>query len=57
MKDKYDFSKGTRNHEPGKIRITIRLDEDLIDGHCCPNNSRRLESACSLVALFRRGAK
>jgi uncharacterized protein (DUF4415 family) len=38
MKDKYDFSNGKRGRvvaeplpEPGKVRITIRLDEDLID--------------------------
>jgi uncharacterized protein (DUF4415 family) len=38
MKEQYDFSKGKRTRiappepEPkGKIRITIRLDEDLID--------------------------
>lgn len=38
MKNKYDFSKGKRGRvlpepppEPGKVRITIRLDEDLID--------------------------
>jgi uncharacterized protein (DUF4415 family) len=38
MRDKYDFSKGRRGRvvaepptEPGKVRITIRLDEDLID--------------------------
>ena len=38
MKDNYDFSKGKRGRvvaesppEPGKVRITIRLDEDLID--------------------------
>ena len=38
MKDSYDFSKGTRGRvaaespmEPGKVRITIRLDEDLVD--------------------------
>lgn len=38
MKDNYDFSKGKRGRvlpeppmDPGKVRITIRLDEDLID--------------------------
>lgn len=38
MKAKYDFSKGKRGRllpepamEPGKVRITIRLDEDLVD--------------------------
>lgn len=38
MRQKYDFSKGTRGRiaapEPerrGKTRITIRLDEDLVD--------------------------
>ena len=38
MKDNYDFSRGRRGRvvaeppiEPGKVRITIRLDEDLID--------------------------
>ncbi len=38
MKDNYDFSKGKRGRviaepppEPGKVRITIRLDEDLVD--------------------------
>lgn len=38
MKDKYDFSKGKRGRvvpvepEPeGKVRITIRLDQDLVD--------------------------
>jgi uncharacterized protein (DUF4415 family) len=38
MKDNYDFSQGKRSRvipeppsEPGKVRITIRLDEDLID--------------------------
>jgi len=38
MKNEYDFSKGKRGRvvaepppEPGKIRITIRLDEDIID--------------------------
>ncbi len=38
MKTRYDFSKGKRGRvvaeppiEPGKVRITIRLDEDLVD--------------------------
>ncbi|MBI3470213.1 MAG: BrnA antitoxin family protein [Candidatus Solibacter usitatus] len=38
MKDTYDFSKGRRGRvvaesppEPGKVRITIRLDEDVVD--------------------------
>jgi uncharacterized protein (DUF4415 family) len=36
MKDRYDFSKGKRGRirppEPeGKTRITIRLDEDIVD--------------------------
>ncbi|MCB1020893.1 MAG: BrnA antitoxin family protein, partial [Acidobacteria bacterium] len=38
MKEHYDFSKGKRGRlvadppsESGKVRITIRLDEDLID--------------------------
>jgi uncharacterized protein (DUF4415 family) len=38
MKDQYDFSKGKRGRivpepalEKGKVKITIRLDEDLID--------------------------
>ena len=38
MKKKYDFSKAKRGRvippepeQPGKTRITIRLDEDLID--------------------------
>ena len=38
MKKEYDFSKGKRGRvvaepppEPGKVRITIRLDEDLIE--------------------------
>ena len=38
MKQRYDFSRGTRGRivapkpEPrGKTRITIRLDEDLVD--------------------------
>ncbi len=38
MKQNYDFSKGRRGSvvaeppvEPGKVRITIRLDEDLVD--------------------------
>ena len=38
MKNQYDFSKGKRGRvvpepplEKGKVKITIRLDEDLID--------------------------
>jgi len=38
MKASYDFSKGKRGRvvpelplEPGKVKITIRLDEDLVD--------------------------
>ena len=38
MKDNYDFSKGRRGRvvaepptEPGKVRITIRVDEDVLD--------------------------
>jgi uncharacterized protein (DUF4415 family) len=38
MKESYDFSKGKRGRilppepePPGKTRITIRLDEDLVD--------------------------
>ena len=38
MKDHYDFSKGVRGAvvpepplAPGQLRITIRLDEDLVD--------------------------
>ena len=38
MRENYDFSVGTRGRvvrepplEPGKVRITIRLDEDLIE--------------------------
>jgi uncharacterized protein (DUF4415 family) len=38
MKDRYDFSKGKRGRvtpeapqEPGKVKITIRLDEEVVD--------------------------
>ncbi len=35
MKGEYDFSKGRRgavvNVPPGKIRVTIRLDADIVD--------------------------
>lgn len=38
MKDRYDFSKGKRGRvtpeaplEAGKVKITIRLDEDVVD--------------------------
>lgn len=38
MKDEYDFSKGKRGRvipepalEAGKVKITIRLDEDILD--------------------------
>ena len=35
MKREYDFSKGRRGAvvpaSPGKVRITIRIDEDIID--------------------------
>jgi len=38
MRDSYDFSKGKRGRilppepeQPGKTRITIRLDEDIVD--------------------------
>jgi len=35
MRREYDFSKGKRGPvvtpDPGKVRITIRLDEDIID--------------------------
>jgi uncharacterized protein (DUF4415 family) len=38
MKDRYDFSKGKRGRvvpepalEQGKVKITIRIDEDLLD--------------------------
>ena len=35
MRDEYDFSKGKRGPviptDPNKIRITIRLDADIID--------------------------
>lgn len=35
MRREYDFSKGKRGAviapDPGKVRITIRLDEDVID--------------------------
>ena len=35
MKDEYDFSKGIRGPivplEPGKTRITIRIDDDILD--------------------------
>jgi uncharacterized protein (DUF4415 family) len=35
MRKEYDFSKGKRGAviapDPGKVRITIRLDEDIID--------------------------
>ncbi len=35
MKREYDFSKGKRGpvvpHDPGKTRITIRLDSDVLD--------------------------
>ncbi len=38
MKENYDFSKGKRGRvlaetpqDPGKVKITIRLDEDLLD--------------------------
>ncbi len=39
MKPEYDFSKGKRGAvlpepplEPGKVKISIRLDEDILDG-------------------------
>ncbi len=35
MKDEYDFSKGKRgpvlNAPPGKTRITIRIDDDILE--------------------------
>jgi uncharacterized protein (DUF4415 family) len=35
MRKEYDFTKGVRGAvvqpDPGKVRITIRLDEDVID--------------------------
>lgn len=35
MRQEYDFSKGQRGPiiapDPGKVRITIRIDEDIID--------------------------
>ena len=35
MKDEYDFSKGRREpvipRDPNKVRVTIRLDADIID--------------------------
>jgi len=35
MKDEYDFSKGRRGpvipRDPNKVRVTIRLDADIID--------------------------
>lgn len=38
MRERYDFGKGEQGRvvsdppqEPGKVRITIRIDEDLID--------------------------
>jgi uncharacterized protein (DUF4415 family) len=38
MKDRYDFSKGKRGRvlpepppQPGKVKISIRLDEDVVD--------------------------
>lgn len=35
MRKEYDFSKGQRGPviapDPGKVRITIRIDEDIID--------------------------
>ncbi len=38
MKDHYDFRRGKRGRvvaepplEPGKVKITIRLDEDIVD--------------------------
>jgi uncharacterized protein (DUF4415 family) len=38
MKESYDFSKGKRGRvlpepkpEPGKVKISIRLDEDIVD--------------------------
>jgi uncharacterized protein (DUF4415 family) len=35
MKTRYDFSKGKRGavvpHPPGKTRITIRIDDDVLD--------------------------
>jgi uncharacterized protein (DUF4415 family) len=38
MKEQYDFSKGKRGRvipepalEPGKVKITIRVDEDILD--------------------------
>lgn len=38
MKKEYDFSKGRRGPiltpRPGKIRVTIRLDEDILDWFC-----------------------
>ncbi len=38
MKDEYDFSQGKRGpvlpQPPGKVRITIRLDKDILDYFC-----------------------
>jgi len=35
MRDEYDFSKGKRGpvipRDPSKVRITIRLDADIVD--------------------------
>jgi len=40
MKKEYDFTDGRRGAvlkvAPGKTRITIRLDDDVLDGCCAP---------------------
>ncbi len=62
MKDNCDFSKGRRGRvvpepapEPGKVRITIRLDEDLVDyfGAIADRSGGKIDSQTSINSALR----
>ncbi|MGO8736859.1 MAG: BrnA antitoxin family protein [Terriglobia bacterium] len=62
MKDNYDFSKGRRGRvapepapEPGKARITIRLDEDLVDyfGAIADRSGGKIDSQTLINSALR----
>ena len=62
MKNNYDFSKGRRGRvvpepapEPGQVRVTIRLDEDLVDyfGAIADRSGGKIDSQALINSALR----
>ena len=59
MRDEYDFGKAKRGatiQSPGKIRIAIMLDDDVIEYFCAQADAEGVVSQTLINALLRKAS-